>query len=427
MTTPRTPTTTPPTPEAPALQPLPLRGDALSRCAGDAEDFLTHHFGIDPHRARHPDGFDDLLSLDDVDEVLTGRGPRRPDVRLVRDGEVLDPSNWTRTARTGGVTVDDLVHAGKALDLFADGATVVLQALHRWWPPITEFCRDLELRLGHGVQANAYLTPPGAAGLTPHHDTHDVFVLQVHGDKEWVLREAVVDSPITSQRSDHDVAAEQPILSEEHLRPGDCLYLPRGIVHSARTQDGASLHITIGIRATTAHDLLRRLADAAADDPRFRRTLPVGFGTDDKIAGDAIGEVAAEFATWLGELDPAPLATDAVDRFVRNRSPLLGGHLRGLLELDQIGSDTTLVLRPGTSWRVSVTDDRLLVTAGDRRIDLPAAAETAVRLLLDRDAHRVDELVGLLDADSCVVLARRLVREGLLVTVEPPTPSPPPP
>ncbi len=417
------PTTTPPTPEGPLLSTTAGEG-ALARCVGETEPFLAERFGRDPYRTTADAGFDDLLSLDDVDEILAGRGLRHPDIRLVRDGEVIDTAEWTHSARTGGTKVEGLVHSGKTLEHFADGATVVLQSLHRWWPPLSRFCRDLELELGHPVQANAYLTPPGAAGLTPHHDTHDVFVLQCHGEKEWVLREAVVESPITRQRSDHDEAAEQPVLSEEHLRAGDCLYLPRGVVHSARTQTGASLHVTIGIRAITAHDLLHQLADAAAEDARFRRTLPVGFGVDEKLAGDTVRELAGEFARWLDDLDPEPLATDAVDRFVRRRNPAERGQLRTLLELDDVDLDTTVTLRPGTIWRATIEPareegddgDRVHVTAGDRRLDLPAGAETAVRRLLDGDEHRVRDLTDLLDDDSSLVLVRRLLREGLLVT-----------
>ena len=47
------------------------------------------------------------------------------------------------------------------------------------------------------------------------------------------------------------------------LEPGDCLYLPRGWLHSAVAQGGTSIHLTIGLRATTRHDLLViRIADA---------------------------------------------------------------------------------------------------------------------------------------------------------------------
>ena len=98
-----------------------------------------------PHRWRHAGAFDDVLSLADVDLALTGSGLRRPAFRLVRDGEVLPPSTYTRSARTGSSSIDDLIDTGRALDLFAGGATIVLQGLQRWWPPATRFCRDLEL------------------------------------------------------------------------------------------------------------------------------------------------------------------------------------------------------------------------------------------------------------------------------------------
>ena len=70
---------------------------------------------------------------------------------------------------------------------FEDGATIVLQGLHLNWQPLAEFCRSLEAELGHPAQANAYFTPRSAQGLPVHHDTHDVFSLQVAGEKtSWV-------------------------------------------------------------------------------------------------------------------------------------------------------------------------------------------------------------------------------------------------
>ena len=58
----------------------------------------------------------------------------------------------------------------------------------------------------HHVQANAYLSPPNAAGLNPHRDLHDVIVVQLEGDKCW------------------DVEG----LGEVRLGEGDVLYLPAG-------------------------------------------------------------------------------------------------------------------------------------------------------------------------------------------------------
>ena len=76
-----------------------------------------------------------MLSLHDVDHALTGAGLRHPAFRLVRDGEAIVPADYTRPARTGVARIDDLIDPGRVLDLFAGGATVVLQSLQRWWSP----------------------------------------------------------------------------------------------------------------------------------------------------------------------------------------------------------------------------------------------------------------------------------------------------
>jgi hypothetical protein len=424
---------------------------ALARCVGDPVAFLAGPHGSRPHLRRAGAPFDDLLSLAGVDEALTGRGLRYPAVRAV------DRHLFTRTARSGRARLDDLVDAGRLLELFADGATVVLQALQRWWPPITAFCRDLEVALGHPVQANAYLTPPGAAGLAPHHDTHDVFVLQVAGSKRWTLREPVLEAPLARHPSDHDTAAAQPVLLEAELRPGDALYLPRGVVHSAAAQQGLSLHLTVGVLATTAHDVVRRVLDRAADEVTFRRDLPPGYAFDRDVARKAVADVVQQLGTWLDHLDTAEVADGLVESFLTRRSPLLGGHLLELASVATVDDRTVVRRRPGTlstitpaaagtatpaSAAAATTDEHedqdgdsdggepgdgrggvrpeVRVTLGDREVRLPAALEPVVRRLLDGEPHAVADLGDLLDQPSRAVLVRRLVREGALVTEEKP-------
>ena len=394
-----------------------MERSGLARCVASPEAFLADTFTRRPDLSRGRD-VADLLTLPDIDRLLTGSGVRRPAVRLVRDGDVIDPKAWTSRARTGAMWIDDLVHPGKVMDHFADGCTIVLQSLHRWWPAVTTLCRQLELDLGHAVQANAYLSPAGVAGFDPHHDTHDVFVLQLEGTKDWTVREPVIDAPLARHRSDHDEAARQPVTLEARLEPGDCLYLPRGHIHSARTETGASLHLTIGVLATTAHDLLRRLVHAAGEDPRFRRTLPVGFGTDPAVAEAATKELLVEWAAWLAEVDPEPVAAEAVERFARGRRPLLAGQLLELLAVDDIDDDTRVRMRPATVWDLRTDDDRLVLTVGDRRIGFPSAVEPILHRLLDGAIHAVADLADLIDHDSRVVLVRRLVRDGVLVTVD---------
>ncbi len=422
----RTATPTRPTPETLTGPPPP---GALDRCVGDVEAFLSNAFGVAPHRWRHTGAFDDVLSLADVDAALTASGLRQPAFRLVRDGDVLPPSTYTRHARTGSSRIDDLIDTGRALDLFAQGATIVLQGLQRWWSPAAHFCRAIELTLGHPIQANAYLTPPGAAGLAPHHDTHDVFVLQVAGTKHWVVREPAVDTPLPRHTTDHEVAAGQPVLFDAALTPGDVLYLPRGFVHSAAAQQGVSLHLTLGVLATTVHDVLRQLVDMAGEDVAFRRSLTPGWPYDDDLAATEVKTTVSALVDWLGRVDTAAVAERLRDRFVSNRTPLLDGQLLEIARLDDIDDGTIVARRSGTVGALAVDpppgtlgDDgdhpnvRLRVTLGDRQVVMPAVLEPAVRRLLDGADHRVGDLADLLDEPSRRVLVRRLVREGALRT-----------
>ena len=310
--------------------------------------------------------------------------------------------------------IDDLVDPAKTLSLFAEGATIVFQSLQRWWPPVAAFCHSLEASLGHPVQANAYLTPAGAAGLDPHHDTHDVFVLQVHGSKAWIVREPVLASPLPHQHSNHEEAAAQPVLFEAELEPGDCLYLPRGFVHSARAQRDASLHLTLGVLATTAHDVAKELLErAVASDVGLRRALPA-LGTSE-VTADDVKSVIADLMSWLEHCDAAEVASTLQAQRPK-RAGSLAGQLQELVALETVDDATVVRLRSSTSFSVGIEGDELVMTLAGRTLRMPAALHGAVDALLDGDARPVSGLAQWLDGPSRLVLVRRLIREGVLVT-----------
>src|SRR5690349_22292771 len=154
---------------------------------------------------------------------------------MAKAGQVLDSSAFTGPGGVGA-EIGDQVRDDKVAALFAGGATVVLQALHRTWPPVIDLCTRLAAELAHPVQANAYVTPPSSRGFSAHYDVHDVFVLQLAGEKHWQIHEPVLREPLRSQPW-NDRAAEvaaaatgEPVI-DTVLRPGDALYLPRGYLH----------------------------------------------------------------------------------------------------------------------------------------------------------------------------------------------------
>ena len=135
---------------------------------------------------------------------------------------------------------------------FADGATIVVQGMHHWWPRARARSAATSRReLGHPAQANAYYTPRDSQGLPVHHDTHDVFVLQVAGEKRWLVYDPVLELPLRDQRYDTELGAPGEPVHDVALQPGDTLYLPRGWLHQAVTSSTDSLHLTVGVNVYT--------------------------------------------------------------------------------------------------------------------------------------------------------------------------------
>jgi bifunctional lysine-specific demethylase and histidyl-hydroxylase NO66 len=380
-------------------------GHALARCVGDPDRFVRDHWARAPLHRPGADAaaFADLFSLGDVDHILSSTTPRHPAFRMVKDGRQLDPRSYTRSGRVGGQPVHDLADPGRVYEQFHAGATIVLQSLHRFWPPLTRLARDLEGALTHPVQVNAYVTPPAARGLGAHRDEHDVFVLQVHGRKQWDVH-------------DPDGRTEAPLIAAE-LAPGDSLYIPQRFPHAAWTAETASVHLTVGVVPTTWADVLRRAVTAVLEDALSGEPLPAGYAADPAGIAAGVADQLGEVRRRLDKLDPGAVAAAAADRFWAGRPPILTGQLQQLLGLERIGQDTVVRRRPGAGCRLRRREDRLEVLLGDRALHMPARLEPVMRTILASDRLAVGDLAGHLDPPSRLVLVRRLVVEGLLETV----------
>jgi lysine-specific demethylase/histidyl-hydroxylase NO66 len=379
--------------------------DALARCVGDPGRFAAEYWARAPLYRPGADtaAFADLFSLGDVDRILSSTTPRYPAFRMVKDGRQLDRRSYTNSGRVGGQPVDDLADPRRVYELFDGGATIVLQSLHRFWPPLHRLGRDLELALTHPVQVNAYITPPASQGLGVHHDEHDVFVLQVYGHKRWEVH-------------DPDGKPGERLIEAE-LTPGDCLYIPQRFPHAAWTAATASVHLTVGVVPTTWRDAMRREVVSAVEDALSGEPLPAGYAADPAALTRGVAEQLGEVRRRLDKLDPGAIATAAVDRFWSSRPPHLSGQLQRLLALEEIGEDTVVQKRPGAVCRLRQRADRLEVLLGDRMLHMPPRLAPAMQVILTSDRLAVADLAGHLDPPSRLVLVRRLVREGLLESV----------
>jgi lysine-specific demethylase/histidyl-hydroxylase NO66 len=393
---------------------------ALRRCVGDERSFADRYWGRGPllHR-RTGARFDDLLSLSDVDHLVTGTLLRLPTVRLVKDGKPIPPSSYTRTITVGSRKVPETIRPERLLRKFSDGATIVLQVLHRQWTPVARFCRELEMTMTHPVQANAYITPATSRGFAVHHDAHDVFVLQSHGRKAWRVYPAVVEPERKDRRSSGTRGDPGRPILEVELRPGDALYIPRGFPHDAEAREEVSVHLTVGILARTWVDVWRHVMKEAVDQPQFRENLPLGFARDvDALAGE-MAVRAGEFGSWLEKTAGEDAAASFAREYWSRRRPVLDGQLLQVARLGDIGPETRLRLRPGSFFDVAVDGREAVVLLGNRELRMPAFMEPMLRFIAgSTEAFTASRLPGNLDDESRLVLVRRLVQEGALEAPE---------
>jgi lysine-specific demethylase/histidyl-hydroxylase NO66 len=401
---------------------------ALARCVSAAPAvFARDYWGAQPlysPASSLPAGFADLFSPAAADELLTGRALRTPFIRMAKEGTVLPSERFTASGGYGA-QVSDQVDSARVLREFADGATIVLQGLHRSWPALAAFTRRLVAELGHPAQVNAYITPESSRGFDPHYDVHDVFVLQVSGEKRWSVHAPVrehprADEPWSGQRAAVAARAREEPAIDVVMRPGDALYLPSGWLHSAVARHGTSIHLTIGVAALTGADVIRELVARVSGHPQLRAPLPVnGSAAGPGTLDAAVGELTSAFLKALDRYatsDEAARTAEAVRRsFLDLVRPEPVAPLATVAAASGLAAQAPVRFRDGLTAQITSDPAGTCLTAAGQTLRLPAECELAVRALADGGWLTAGALPGLDEADSLVV-SRRLLRSGMLVT-----------
>jgi hypothetical protein len=383
----------------------------------DPDEFFDHYWEKRYlHLDRNQAGlYDPLFSLGDVDRWILGT--KTGDV----DGILVAPPEGSAVSvqlyRTGELPIE------KAYDAFTKGHSLILNRLESTWYPLAPFIQMLGEAFCAQIGVNAYLTPAGSRAFPVHVDHHDALILQVYGEKVWQLHQ-LEHLPVHQLQYQQDLdppglwetPGSSPRLAEVTLRPGDLLYMPRGMPHCAAARDAPSLHLTFSINGFYWLDLLKiAVENACFEAPFLREALPPRF-----LASPAVrDEMRRGFATAMQAFQEEASFEDAL-RVVRRRIVRLqgfprDGHMAQLLRLGEITLDTVLEKRDGILCMVEPSPGRGLckILFAGRAVQGPVRLRAAMELVRDCDRFRVAELPGLGD-ESKPVLARRLVREGLL-------------
>lgn len=339
------------------------RDDPLAFLIGDraARDFFETVYERKALVAAAPvvgmarDRFDGVVSIADIDQIVTGTD--------LKSGDLLLADASADHGIDTAAYLDDqgYVDRGAVAMHYRRGATIILNQAQRIVPALGRLCQGIEHVFSCHVQTNLYLTPAHAQGFPVHFDNHDVFVIQVEGEKRWRLYDVPLDIPYRGERFVSQVHEKGELRDEFLMKAGDVAYVPRGMMHDALTEgDAPSLHITVGLISRTWADLvLEAVAEVALREAAFRRSLPAGFarpGYDRGAAKETLAEIASILAREM-RLDPAmDLMADA---FVRARPAINGGTIVNAAV--PVAADARFCLAPLAPWRIVHED------GGERR------------------------------------------------------------
>jgi hypothetical protein len=373
--------------------------------------FLSDYYEREPLliEGRDPAKFSALLSVEAIDRYLAASSPSHPEVFLVDAARELKPADYS-FPESGRVDLP------RAYQLFQSGATISLRQLHERMAPLAALCRAMEHVFSSHFQTNIYLSPRNAQGFKTHFDSHDVFVLQVSGSKHWSLYDTPIELPLHGQGFEPEKHAPGAATRELTLHAGDVLYCPRGLFHSARSTDEVSLHITLGLIGKTWADVMvEAISEACLASPAFRANLPVGFanpGFDRGKAEAVFKRLVEEFAQGarLG-----PILDRFAESFVTSRRPTFEGCLTELDGPPPVSGESRLVARPHLVYLLREEAEKVTVLFGSTEIALPSFTRDALVVALSGAPFQVSDLPGPLDEPGKLVLALRLIREGLLV------------
>jgi ribosomal protein L16 Arg81 hydroxylase len=366
------------------------------------DEFLAEYWTQKAIRipAEHDQKFQSFFSWHDLNHLLNCHNLTEPDLRFSLNGESLeigDSQDWNSYLR--------------------QGATLIINGLHRRVPTVIKLAADLRYDIGYRTHVNLYCSPSTLQGFDCHYDNHDVFILQIEGEKEWFVFRETTLYPVLKHSSDLPAPDGLPYL-QCVLKPGDLLYIPRGHWHYATGCGQPSLHLTVGIDCQTGLDWINWLMGDLQKQVNWRQSLPAVVDGDTSTVEQHLDALRQHLIEVLSQ-------PDALGNYVNNLMyrdlPPLPVNLPTQLGIG-VFPDALLTRFSWSPWhRIwvrQIGEEHYQVQVGTKQIELKGISEIFVKNLFNHEEFGLFDVADWasdLDFDGDIApLIARLVAEGIL-------------
>lgn len=347
------------------------------------------------------------LSYAAIENYLYNETLKFPSTRLTNAREDVPSEKY--------VTGEKVV-TSNLLKYFIEGSTIVLSGLHEHIAGLGELVSNLSKQFYQRFQTNIYITPKGSQGFKVHYDTHDVFVLQIHGRKTWKIYK---DNPVSLPNKLMEFAPgkypvgelEETIVAEA----GDLIYIPRGVMHQAETNDEMSIHVTLGMLGYTWTDLLiESVLEYSKNNDALRRFLPR------EMLRNGVNENNLEYFKQLFLVMSENISLqESVNRFKREISASQRINIKNLLtqgdSVSLIQENSVFEVRQNVLFLIKKKGENVVMEWQGKEVEFPLFMDPAIHFIAKiKQPFTLAQIPDCVDEDGKVVFITRLIKEGLL-------------
>lgn len=181
--------------------------------------------------------------------------------------EGIDPLRWQMSE--GPFT------ESKFTSLPQDGWTLLVQAVDQWVEEVQDLMLLFDFVPSWRIDDVMVSFAAHGAGVGPHYDYYDVFLVQGLGQRTWKLGKKCSSMDGTANRAGLSILEEFEEVDEITLNTGDVLYIPPQYSHWG-VSDGRSLCYSVGCRAPSMAEIVEGYSDTLIDEalPEERYTDP---------------------------------------------------------------------------------------------------------------------------------------------------------
>ncbi|MBL8643642.1 MAG: hypothetical protein JNK21_06900 [Rhodospirillaceae bacterium] len=235
--------------------------------------------------------------------------------------EQVHPSQYCRVRDLRGekaMTPDP----ARVMEMVKRGATLNLLYIDSTTPELRGLGNAFRDALGMYTQANLYCSWAGVQAFQAHCDPHDAWVFHTEGEKRWRVYSGRADTPIRHDMFDRLMTQPKPeergdLVAEFVMKPGDVLYIPRGVYHEALAVTPGTVHVTFGCFGTVGLDLLNVLWPLLVRDREFRAFLP---RLTDPKGEQAWGKRLKDLGQKLGQAAASAEVQEALKAYAKDRA-----------------------------------------------------------------------------------------------------------